>query len=389
MKELPVLQPTYAPVRTLMLYLTEDCNLRCTYCFVKKSPRAMSLETARQAVDFYLHRNISGNLRDLNLTFFGGEPFLALDTMEAVVEHAAEAGRKAGKRVRFGATTNATFATPRVERLVRESRIHLLVSIDGGEEAMRQRPYLGGGSPYKAVARNLKRLVEWAPALTARMTYHPEALDLVANVERVLDLGAPAITLSPVVESDWRGYEERLEEAYSELADWFIREARSGRYVRLLGTWEMLRKTHAHTQGAARQTRPCPVGTSLVAVDPEGNLMPCHRYLYRPQDWFGRIDQPHFPPEREKYVRLSTRALLGCDDCSANPVCGGGCRLVVVSERLDLETGIHPGHCLNTRAHARAVYRIYNTLMEEQPASFTQALHRDLSVPEAFGELTL
>jgi MoaA/NifB/PqqE/SkfB family radical SAM enzyme len=31
----------YAPVRHLMLYLTEECNLRCTYCFVKKEPRFM------------------------------------------------------------------------------------------------------------------------------------------------------------------------------------------------------------------------------------------------------------------------------------------------------------------------------------------------------------
>ena len=29
----------YAPVRTLLLYLTEECNLRCTYCFVKKQPK--------------------------------------------------------------------------------------------------------------------------------------------------------------------------------------------------------------------------------------------------------------------------------------------------------------------------------------------------------------
>ena len=389
MKELPVLQPTYAPVRTLMLYLTEDCNLRCTYCFVKKSPRGMSLETARKAVDFYLHRNISGNLRRLNLTFFGGEPFMALDTMEAVIARCRDFERKSGKRVSFGATTNATIATPRVERIVREAGVHLLISIDGGEDAMAERPYVGGGSPYKAVARNLKRLVEWSPAVTARMTYHPDALELVSNVRRVLELGAPSVALCPVVESDWRGSEERLQEAYFELADWFLAEARQGRYLPLEATWQLLRQTHSVRRGGARPVRPCPVGTSLMAIDPDGYLMPCHRFLYRKQDWLGSVDEPHFPPEREKYVHIATRDLLGCDGCLAEPVCGGGCRMLVVAERLDLNSGIHPGHCLNMRAHARAAYHIYDILMAEQSDSFLAALRHNRASTEAFGELAI
>lgn len=388
MKELPVLQPTYSPVSTLMLFLTEDCNLRCTYCFVNKSPRTMSLETARKSVEFYLHREISGNLRQLNLTFFGGEPFMALDVMEEVIRHAGEAAKTASKSVSFGATTNATIATPRVERLIRQEGIRLLVSIDGGEDTWTSRPYLGGGSPYQAVSRNLKRLVEWSPAVMARMTYHPEALELRTNVERVLEMGAPSVALCPVVESDWRGREEKLEAAYEELGDWLIQEARQGRYVPLHVTWTLLQRTHNARMGGSRPSRACPVGTSLLAIDPDGHVMPCHRYLYRPQDWFGTVDEPSFPAEREKYVRITSRELLGCDGCLAEPICGGGCRLVVVSERLDLHSGIHPGHCLDTRAHGRMVYRIYDTLMEEQPESFLRALHRNhAGLADTFGEL--
>lgn len=389
MKELLVKQPSYAPVSTLMLFLTEDCNLRCTYCFVNKSPRAMSLETARKSVDFYLHREVSGNLRQLGLTFFGGEPFMALDTMEEVIAHSRAVGAKARKTVTFAATTNATIATPRVEAIVRDAQMFLLVSVDGGEDTMASRPYVGGGSPWRAVARNLKRLVAWSPAVTARMTYHPEALTLVDNVRRVLELGAPSISLCPVVESDWRGSEQRLTEAYEELGDWFLSEARRGSYLPLYATWDLLRRVHSSRRGGSRPPRACPVGTSLIAIDPDGHVMPCHRYLYRPQDWFGTVDNPGFPAEREKYVRITSRELLGCQDCVAESVCGGGCRLVVVSERLDLHSGIHPGHCLNTRAHARVAYRIYDTLMKEQPEPFTSALHRDHARTEAFGELAI
>ena len=387
MIELPVAQTTHAAVRTLMLYLTEDCNLRCTYCFVKKTPRAMSAETARKSVDYYLHRNISGKERHLGLTFFGGEPFMALDVMEEVISYCNERRPHTRKTVHFSTTTNATIATPRVERIIKDSQMPLLVSMDGGEDAMKSRPFVHGGSPYKAVCRNLKRLIHWSPSVIVRMTYHPEAMDLKENIERVLELGAPSVALCPVTESNWNGHEEELEEAYEEIADWFIAEARQGRFLPLEITWKQLRKRHAAEHGASRPARPCSVGESLIAIDPDGHVMPCHMYLYRKQDWFGTVDTPEFPPERQQYVHLSTRNLLGCETCPAEPICGGGCRAVAVGELYDFHTGKHPGYCLNTRAQARCAYRIYQTLMDEMPETFLQALRHYKPASDTFGEL--
>lgn len=388
MRELRVIQPSYAPVRNLMLYLTEDCNLRCTYCFVKKSPRSMSIETAHKTVDYFFHRNISGNRRDLWITFFGGEPFMAQDLMEEIIGYARGVAQRTRKNIQFSATTNATFATPRVERIIRDTQMPLLVSVDGGEDAMAERPFLGGGSPYRAVRRNLPRLVEWSPKVIARMTYHPEALDLCANVRRVLDMGATSIALCPVNESDWRGFEQKLEDAHQALASWFIEEAIQERYLPLEITWQQLRSVHHSTRGGSRPVRPCEVGTTLIAVDPDGHVMPCHRYLYRPKDWFGTVEEPSFPPQRETYVKLSSRELLGCETCVAEPICGGGCRYLAITEGHDIRTGTHPGYCLNTRAQARAAYRIYQTLMERIPHQFTNALHHYRSPADLFGELS-
>ena len=386
MKELPVVQSTYAPIETLMLYVTEDCNLRCTYCFVKKTPRTMTTETAHKTVDYFRSRAISGNLRDLGLTFFGGEPFLAMDVIEEIVRYSRVRKRGIHKRIHFSATTNATIATPRAERLIKDTNMALLVSVDGGEDAMESRPFLGGGSPMKAVSRNLKRLVDWSPSVIARMTYHPEALDLKKNVERVFEMGAPGVCLCPVQESDWRGYEDRLEEAYQEIAEWFIKEALQGRFLPLEITWQQLRLTHSMKMGGSRPNRPCGVGTKLIGVDPDGHVMPCHMYLYRKQDWFGTVDDTHFPPEREKYVQISSRDLLGCDTCVAEKICGGGCRAVAVRDGHDLNTGAHPGYCLNTRAQARCAFHIYQVLMDEIPERFTDALQHFKPATDTFGE---
>ncbi len=389
MQELPVAQARYSPLKTLILYLTEDCNLRCTYCFVKKTPRTMTRDTARKAVDFAFHRNISGVERAINLNFFGGEPFLHLGLMDETARYASEAAKEQRKSVEFAATTNATLANSEAERVISDHRVSLLLSVDGGESAMKFRPFLGGGSPYRAVRRNLKRLVQWSPRVVARMTYHPEALSLRSNVEKVLELGAPSVALCAVHESDWRGYEDQLEQAFQDLANWFIAEALRGSFLPLEVTWQQLRALYRADLGGSRPARPCEVGTSLMAIDPDGAVMPCHRYLYRPQDWLGRVETPEHSSRREQYVRLSSRGILGCDSCVANSVCGGGCRYLVVSEGGDLASGTHSGYCLNTQIRARASQRIYQTLMERIPHEFSGALRSSKPLSESFGEVVL
>jgi radical SAM protein with 4Fe4S-binding SPASM domain len=121
-------------------------------------------------------------------------------------------------------------------------------------------------------------------------------------------------------------------------------------------------------------------------VDPDGAVMPCHRFLYRPQDWLGTVDSPYLSSRRNPYLDIHSSQFLACQECEAKPVCGGGCRAVTLeSGRGLLET--HPGHCLTTRAHARAAYHIYETL-EDNPA-FVRVLRSPKSLGVAISELAL
>lgn len=368
MLTLPVVQATprkYAPVRNLVLYVTRLCNLRCTYCFVEKTPNRMSLETARKAVDFFLSRSVSGADRQIGINFFGGEPFTEMELLEQIVAYARERRHEACKNVQFAATTNGTVATPRLERLLRENRMRLLVSLDGSEVSSRFRPFVSGKPSWPVVARNLPRLAEWSPGLVVRMTFHPQALNLVENVQTALDLGARSVALCPVVDAPWHLHGEALEDAFQALADRFISDARAGRLFPLEITGMLLRDCHRNGRtGSARPSRPCGVGNVLLSVDPDGNVMPCHRFLDRPQDWLGTVEDRALPEERWRYVHLASSDIEGCAGCSAAPVCGGGCRVIALDSGLGLH-GAHPGHCQVMRAHARAVFRIYETLAAE------------------------
>jgi uncharacterized protein len=370
-----------------MVYITEQCNLRCDYCFVLKKSKSMSSDTAARVASFIFSREASGVHPQVTIVFFGGEPFLEVDIMEEMMAQARRLGPRRYKKACFSATTNGTLATDRVERVIREGRMRLLVSLDGGLAASSHRPFVSGKSSYALVARNLPRLVNWASHTVVRMTFHPQALDLVANVRHALELGAPAVALCPVVEASWAGHEEALDEAYQALAEWYIAEARKGTILPLEVTHTYLRQRHAVSLGEGRPPRACGVGTTMLGITTDGHIMPCHRFLKRPDDWLGTVDQPDLGVKRQPYLHLSSRNLLGCDTCVAESLCGGGCRAVALTAGYDLQSGLHPSYCLTTRAHARAVHRIYDTLMAEQNTAFKTALQHSRALNPALTEL--
>jgi uncharacterized protein len=346
----------------------------------------MSIEVARKAVDFYLDKKISGNERNLGLTFFGGEPFLELDLMEDVVAYSRRARPNCYKKIRFSATTNGTVASPRVERLVRDAGMGLLISFDGTHESSESRPFASGRDAYDVVERNLPRLLSWTHLGMVRMTFHPRSLDFVSNVKHAIALGARSIALCPVIEAQWDGYEHAVEEAYQALAEFYMNEARRGRPPGLEVTVRALHDHHAAMVRGTLPSRPCAVGTFLLGIDPSGGVMPCHRFPYRKHDWLGTVDSPDLSPERERFTRLSTDDFPDCARCSARAICGGGCRAVALNAGLALNEA-HPAYCMLTRAHERAVRRIYETLMEERNKALLQMLAVPIGDRGALGEL--
>ena len=80
---------TPIPLSTMVLNVTNQCNLSCAYCYEYgedkivetdngRQPKWMSEETARESVDFLLRE--SGAVA--HLTFFGGETLLNFKVLQ-------------------------------------------------------------------------------------------------------------------------------------------------------------------------------------------------------------------------------------------------------------------------------------------------------------------
>ena len=77
-------------VKALCLHIAHDCNLACQYCFAEEGEyhgrRAlMSFEVGKKALDFLIAN--SGNRRNLEVDFFGGEPLMNWQVVKDLVAY--------------------------------------------------------------------------------------------------------------------------------------------------------------------------------------------------------------------------------------------------------------------------------------------------------------
>ena len=64
----------------------------------------MSAEVGKKAIDFVI--NNSGNRKNIEIDYFGGEPLMNFGVVKEITEYAKEEAKKHGKNFRFTVTTN-------------------------------------------------------------------------------------------------------------------------------------------------------------------------------------------------------------------------------------------------------------------------------------------
>ena len=120
----PVVPLQSFPLQRVVLNVTNQCNLACTYCYEYSAdriaqqdgkPKYMSADIAESAVEMLIKE--SAGREGLHVTFFGGETLLNFPVMRSTVEYATRRVAELGKRIEFSLTTNATLAHRRDRRL--------------------------------------------------------------------------------------------------------------------------------------------------------------------------------------------------------------------------------------------------------------------------------
>ncbi len=321
-------------IKALCLHVAHTCNLNCSYCFASQGKyhgeRAlMSFEVGKRAIDFLIEN--SGERRNLEVDFFGGEPLMNWDVVKQIVKYARSVEKQHGKNFRFTLTTNGMLIDDEVIEFSNKEMSNVVLSLDGRREIhdATRVDYAGNGS-YDRIVPKFQKLVasRGGKNYYMRGTFTHKNPDFTNDVFHMADLGFTELSMEPVVcaPDDPMALTpediETVKEQYEILAKEMLKREKEGRGFTFYHYMIDL------TAGPCiyKRISGCGSGTEYMAVTPWGDLYPCHQFVgeesYKLGDIWNGVTNDAL---RDEFRCCNAYARPECDDCWAKLYCSGGC----------------------------------------------------------------
>lgn len=297
---------------TLILSVTESCNLRCNYCVYGGSYRYqrvhnnknMSFSIAKKSIDYFLKitddkkRIVPLELGKRVVGFYGGEPLLKYDLIKKCINYVRNVKNLPAEYLRFQMTINGTLLNEEIIDYLKIHDITLVISLDGPqvEHDRNRRDYNGKGT-FNIVMRNIMRIKEKYPDFAKKMFVKPTfdfKTDLI-SVNKFFtneDLGSIFLpTLASMNNTDYYDqftnderslYFKRMKELEDEYYDAQHNTSNKNEYfnkykfMRLLFERSLLVYTERSFWTEEQYTACCLPG-SKIFVDTKGNIHLCER----------------------------------------------------------------------------------------------------------------
>lgn len=307
----------------LTLMISQECNLRCKYCYGKDGEYSnkgkMDFSIAQKAIDYFVDQAPSDIL---SICFFGGEPLLNFNLMKDVIDYAREIEKKTDKKFTFSMTTNATLINEDIRAFINQNKISITVSIDGAREMNdTNRFYANKRGVYDDIKNNTLGVNTY---MIARATIAPPNLDVLKSITHLVEefnFRSVAWAEADNLLSD----EDYIMVKKSTLAliDKLERLIKDGQY-------ELVKKYHSFMNMLDKfdsdgiRSKGCGAGSNLMAVDIDGKIYPCHRFVGVEASIIGDVTDD----KKENVDFYSVVDLVNfekCQSCIAKSICGGGC----------------------------------------------------------------
>jgi|GEM_PF-2864769 len=328
----------------LTIFTTNRCNSDCKYCYQRQhveTSRDLTPELVEGAVNLLFR----SSRNSYHVNFFGGEPFLAFDMLKYTVAEMKERADRSGKKVSFSVTTNGILLNGEIADFVVANDISVMLSLDGDAERSKFRYSPDRHSEVMANARRLlqkqieanRRPLILRPTLTTET--QPFMEDIYGYIKNELPRARIGIgsSLGFVYEKtafdivnrdiDIAANREELQKLHQTARE-FICGSRELSYRQLYLLWSVrdimkLLKTNTPMQFVPKI---CGVCRNMLAMGPEGDFYPCHRYYGMSRYVMGNVQTGWDIQALYRYYRdLIFSRIRSCEECWVNSICPGQC----------------------------------------------------------------
>lgn len=338
--------------------ITEDCNLRCSYCYIKEnhSERVLKEETAKQLIDLWLKNSQPSVNKKQELSFWGGESLLEWDLMTSLVKYA----QSKKEDLNIFTVSNGVLYTPDKVDWCLENNFSVAVSFDGIKDSHDvHRVFPDGAGSWDTINDNLKYAGEVNKRQVVFSTITPEfAPHLFEGLKHCVDvLGITYIIYVPVLDVPW------TKEDFNILEEQAIK---SIEYVKNHSKKIIINPFNNKNIYETR-VNPCRAGNAVTTWSVDGVCFPCPRFNKYGLDFeekkaleyaFGYIENGEYIKlnnKRSEFVNFKTFERPQCNKCEiyGSSVCNGGCYYVNY-KMTDSIHGINKAQC----NYKRMIYRL-------------------------------
>lgn len=273
------------PIKSMVLNVTDACNLRCRYCFTSPNPSVMDFDTGIQAVKWFFETNAKKELSKkeiLSIAFFGGEPTLRWDDfMVPMIEYIKayiEPKYKDKFEIKFSCTTNGQLLTEERIKYFINNRGHFLLSIDGDRETQNcNRPRCDGKDSFDKVNEIIDTLLRYQPDITFRSTITPEsAKNLSHDYLFARERGFLNWFAIPNVREPWDAETlEVLQKEVTIITGIMLRDIVSGKTPLAFNWINRFIKGITVRVPQTQHFMRCGLGTTSIGVSTDGSLCAC------------------------------------------------------------------------------------------------------------------
>jgi uncharacterized protein len=340
--ELPPYPPKRSTEETLSawLHITNACTLRCSYCYLHKTPEHMTDDTARRAVDAVFRSAIKHHFKRISLRYAGGEASLQMANVLATHDYATQLAQENGIKLHAYIMSNGVILPQSQIEQLKIRNIGVMISLDGiGDYHDSQRPFISGKGSFKYVDRTITKLLANGLMPHINVTISQRNLgglpDLVLYiVERDLPF-----TFSYYRDNAYSTHIRDLQFAETQMIEGMRKAfAVIERHLpkrRLLNS--LIDK--ASMSGVRQHT--CGVGRTYLVIDQHGQVAKCHADIKQTVTTINEED----PLQAIRNDKSGVQAIAieekeGCRTCEWRYWCTGGCPILTyrITGRNDVQS---------------------------------------------------
>jgi uncharacterized protein len=308
------------------IHTTRECNLICSYCYVRKETVKMDHITGSHIIHRLAEIASSYGYKNIKLKYAGGEPTLHFPLIRTLHANAEKITARYGLSVQEVLLTNGVRLSKEMIRTLYLAGINVMVSLDGNSVTYaRQRIHKNGSNTYETIISNIQEALAFGlkPRISITLTAF-NLYDAKKAVQFALEHHLPFNL------NFYRNVDECDSNGVSPKPD-ILTEA-------IFGIFDLINcypnYPHSLTSILDRvrldfpHTFPCSAGKDYMTVDIDGKLSACPMLLENPASHITAFDPLQEVRQSSLEYFDATQKSQECMECTWHTVCAGGCPLL-------------------------------------------------------------